>query len=235
MRCCANIRCRQTHAIDLRPVTSGHPPNRGVMIDRGERLAGIRSSFSQMESTHTADSLCRLADVQGAANMLFITRSLLAGKGRPIRFQRQGQRKRAKDAALAAQLQTRREISRIICQQCLLIQVMFGPWMLPARGPRRSQQRNPAGEEGDVLSRPICRSTGPSLVGGTTFPWPPRVGGPGDDLPGKWGPPLVCPGSGLGGLGRVLGLWWVVHSDDLQVEEGGRVGTLTRTSLDSDP
>ena len=70
-----------------------------------------------MESTHTADSLCRLTDVQGAANMLFITRSLLAGKGRPIRFQRQGQRKRAKDAlaaALAAQLQTRLEVSRII-------------------------------------------------------------------------------------------------------------------------
>ena len=65
-----------------------------------------------MEGTHTADSLC-LTDVQGAANMLFITRSLLAGKGRPIRFQRQGQRKRAKDA-LAAQLQTRLEVSRII-------------------------------------------------------------------------------------------------------------------------
>ena len=67
-----------------------------------------------MEGTHTADSLCRLADVQGAANMLFITRSLLAGKGRPILFQRQGQRKRALAAALAAQLQTRLEISRII-------------------------------------------------------------------------------------------------------------------------
>ena len=68
-----------------------------------------------MEGTHIADSLCRLTDVQGAANMLFITRSLLAGKGR--RFQRQGQRKRAKDAlaaALAAQLQTRLEVSRII-------------------------------------------------------------------------------------------------------------------------
>ena len=66
-----------------------------------------------MESTHKADSLC-LTDVQGAANMLFITRNLL---GRPIRFQRQGQRKRAKDAlaaALAAQLQTRRGIFRII-------------------------------------------------------------------------------------------------------------------------
>jgi hypothetical protein len=73
-----------------------------------------------------------------------ITRNLLAGKGRPVRFQRQGQRKRAKDALTAA-LQKRCEISRIIsppCQQCL--QVMFGPWMLPARGPRRSQRRNPA-------------------------------------------------------------------------------------------
>ena len=70
-----------------------------------------------LDGEHPSDPLCRLADVQGAANMLFITRSLLAGKGRPIRFQRQGQRKRAKDAlaaALAAQLQTRREISRII-------------------------------------------------------------------------------------------------------------------------
>ena len=49
---------------------------------------------------HPVDSLC-LTDVQGAANMLFITRSLLAGKGRPIRFQRQGQRKRAEDSLAA--------------------------------------------------------------------------------------------------------------------------------------
>jgi hypothetical protein len=33
-------------------------------------------------------------------------------------------------------------------QQCLLIHVMFRPWMLLARGPRRSEQRNPVGEEG---------------------------------------------------------------------------------------
>ena len=84
--------------------------------------------------------------------MLFITRSLLAGKGRPIRFQRFGQRKRAEAAlvaGLAAQMQTQNEIYRLIytppCQQ---IQVMIRPWTLPSRGPKRSKQRNPAGEEG---------------------------------------------------------------------------------------
>jgi hypothetical protein len=70
-----------------------------------------------MESTQL--TLSASQTVQGAVetNMLFITRSLLAGRGRPIQFQRQGQRKRAKDAlaaGLATQLQTRCEISRII-------------------------------------------------------------------------------------------------------------------------
>ena len=49
--------------------------------------------------------------------MLFITRSLLAGKGRPMRFQRFGQRKRAEAAlvaGLAAQMQTQNEIYRLI-------------------------------------------------------------------------------------------------------------------------
>jgi hypothetical protein len=48
--------------------------------------------------------------------MLFITRSLLAGKGRPIRFQRFGQRKRAEAAlvaGLAAQMQTQNGIYRL--------------------------------------------------------------------------------------------------------------------------
>ena len=75
----------------------------------------VRSTFSPISLTQLI--LCRLIDVQGVANMLFITRSLLAGKRRPIRFQRKGQRKRAEAAwaaVLAAQLQTRREISRII-------------------------------------------------------------------------------------------------------------------------
>ena len=49
--------------------------------------------------------------------MLFITRSLLAGKGSPIRFQRFGQRKRAEAAlvaGLAAQMQTRSEIHLLV-------------------------------------------------------------------------------------------------------------------------
>ena len=114
----------------------------------------VRSTFSPISLTQ--QTLCRLTDVQGVANMLFITRSLLAGKGRPIRFHRQGQRKRAKDA-LAAVLassvadsdsRSLRSSPLLPHQQCLLIQVMFRPWMLLARGPRRSEQRNPVGEEG---------------------------------------------------------------------------------------
>jgi hypothetical protein len=54
----------------------------------------------------------------------------------------------------------------------------------------------------------------------------------GDDRPGKGGPPLVRVRTWKG-----AGVVVCVSLMDLQVEKGGRVGTLsqTRTSLDSDP
>jgi hypothetical protein len=77
------------------------------------------------------------------------------------------------------------------------IQVMFRPWMLPARGPRRSEQRNPAAEEGDVLSRPICRSTGASLVGGSNIPLASKGGRVGMPSPGLWVPERESQGAGV--------------------------------------
>ena len=152
--------------------------------------------------------------------MLFITRSLLAGKGRPIRFQRQGQRKRAKDAlaaVLAAHLQTRREISRIISPpNPPAVQVTFRPWMLPARGPRRSKQRNPART---IKAKKSSQNYGGCVVKANMPQHRYLSSGwydirlasgwdGGDDRPRlwKWGP-LICPGWCLDGLGRVLGLW----------------------------
>ena len=113
------------------------------------------------------------------------------------------------------------------CQQCL--QVMFGPWMLPARGPRRSEQSNPAGEKG------VC-CQGQYAAAQVPLWWVVRHSlglqgwEGGDDRPGKGGPPLVRVRTWKG-AGVVVGASLV----DLQVEKGGRVGTLTRTSLDSDP
>ena len=107
-----NIRCGETHAIDHRLVDRIRPPPRvgmrGVLIDRGERSLLVRGILYP-DLTCVAFAV----DVQGAANMLFITRSLLAGRGRPIRFQRVGQQRRAK-AAWAARIGTRLEIDRLL-------------------------------------------------------------------------------------------------------------------------
>ena len=64
-----------------------------------------------------------------------------------------------------------------------------------------------------MLSRPICRSTGASLVGGSNIPLASKGGRVGMiDQAMETGSPSVN--------ARV---WWVFHSVDLQVEEGGRV------------
>ena len=141
LRCCANIRCIKTHAIDFRPVTSGHPPNRGVMIDRGE--TGFRSSFSQWRAptqlTLSALQTCRVQQTccsslgvcwQGRGDR-YDFRGRVSASGQRMHWQQPWQ--------LSCRLDVRSLGSSPPhpCQQCL--QVMFGPWMLPARGPRRSQ------------------------------------------------------------------------------------------------